>query len=59
MSLVSLTLLYASEFYWPSHFDMSQLKSTNKGVTYWILPVENYKERLLQLEVLPASFIEN
>ena len=52
------TLLYASECYWPSRSDMRQLNATNKRVTYWILPVENYKERLLQLELLPILFYQ-
>ena len=30
----------------------------NKRVTYWTLPVENYKERLLQLELLPILYYQ-
>ena len=52
-SLLIPTLLYASEWYWPSRSDMRKLNAMNKTVTYWILPVENYKERRLQLELLP------
>ena len=35
-----------------------QLNAMNKRVTYSILPVENYKERLLQLELLPTLYYQ-
>ena len=53
------TLLYASECYWPSRSDMMQLNAMNKRVTYWILPVGHYKERLLQLELLPTLYYQD
>ena len=57
-SLLIPTLLYASECYWPSGSDMRQINAMIKRVTYWILPVENYKERLLQLELLPILYYQ-
>ena len=57
-SLLIYILPYSSECYWPSRSDMRQSNTMNKWITNRILPVENYKERLLQLELLPDLYYQ-
>ena len=51
-SLLIYILPYAS---WPSRSDMRQSNAMNKRITNRILPVENYKERLFNLNCHPIS----
>ena len=38
--------------------NMRQLNAMNKRVSYWTLPVKNYRKRLHQLELLPILFYQ-
>ena len=57
-SYISLSLVYASEVWFPSNSDLRKLELLQKWCRNWICFGTDYKDRLLKCNLLPMCFLQ-